>query len=260
MSKIPVLLIEDNRLLRERIASMLMRYSEFEVIECGEDGNALRQLKFRRPPPHVVLLNPGFEDGRGLQLMALLREEWPEAKAILMDILPDRADVVEFVKAGVRGFILKNAHEVDYVKTIKTVTEGSRVLPPILTGPLFTQIVKSALESGTRTQDNATQLTKREREIIDLISEGLGNKEIAARLHIATFTVKSHIHNILEKLALNSRLQIAAFARKAASGGFGKESASPADGGGLENRIGLQTAAPRRSDSTETGLGAGASP
>jgi two-component system, NarL family, nitrate/nitrite response regulator NarL len=212
MPKIPVLVIEDNRLLRGRIASMLMNQGDFDVIQCGEAGDTIRQMKVRRPQPRVVLLNPGFEDGQGLKLAALLREELPEAKAITMDILPDRTDVIQFVKAGVRGFILKNAREADYVKTIKTVAEGFNVLPPVLTGSLFTQIVESALESGVGTEGHPMPLTGREREIVDLISKGLGNKEIAAHLHIATFTVKSHIHSILEKLGFSSRLQIAVFA------------------------------------------------
>jgi DNA-binding NarL/FixJ family response regulator len=88
------------------------------------------------------------------------------------------------------------------------------VLPPALTNSLFTQIIESALKTGNGIPNNSIQLTNREREIVDLISEGLSNKEIAERLHIATYTAKSHIHNILEKLALNTRLQIAAFARR----------------------------------------------
>jgi two-component system, NarL family, nitrate/nitrite response regulator NarL len=212
MPKIPVSIIEDNRLLRDKITSMLTHQGDFNIIQCGEAGDAIRQMKVRRPQPRVVLLNPGFEDGQGLKLAALLREELPEAKAIVMDILPDRTDVIQFVKAGVCGFILKNAREADYVKTIKTVEEGFNVLPPVLTGSLFTRIVESALESGVGTQGYPVPLTGREREIVDLVSKGLGNKEIAAHLHIATFTVKSHIHSILEKLGFSSRLQIAVFA------------------------------------------------
>jgi two-component system, NarL family, nitrate/nitrite response regulator NarL len=230
MHKIPVVLIEENRLLREKIASMLKQHGVFEVLERGEGRDALRELKIESSPLRVVLLNPGFEEGRGLKLMALLREELPEAKPIVMDILPGHADVAEFVKAGACGFIMKDAREEDYFKTIETVAEGSKVLPPVLTGSLFTQIVQSALEGGGA-QDDLLQLTHREREIVDLISEGLGNKEIAARIHIATFTVKSHIHNILEKLALSSRLQIAAFARKEASERHANGHASRADGG-----------------------------
>ena len=88
------------------------------------------------------------------------------------------------------------------------------MLPPALTNSLFTQIIESALKTGNGIPNNSIQLTSREREVVALISEGLSKKELAERLHIATYTVKSHIHNILEKLALNTRLQIAAFIRK----------------------------------------------
>jgi DNA-binding NarL/FixJ family response regulator len=146
--------------------------------------------------------------------MSQLRDELPEAKVIAMDILPEQVDMIEFVQAGGAGFILKSAPMDDYIKTIKLVAGGTNVLPPVLTTSLFTQIVDSLLKSGGRIPDDAVKLTSREKEIVDLISEGLSNKEIAKRLHIATYTVKSHVHNILEKLALSTRLEIAAFARK----------------------------------------------
>ena len=82
-----------------------------------------------------------------------------------------------------------------------------------MTKSLFVQIVESALKKGNVLPAHATQLTKREQEIVDLISDGMSNKEIAQQLHIATFTVKSHVHNVLEKLDLSTRLQIAAFVR-----------------------------------------------
>jgi len=134
-------------------------------------------------------------------------------KIIAMDILPEYVDIVEFVKAGGCGFIMKDAPVDDYIKTIKSVAEGIKVLPPVLTKSLFTQIVESVLDSDKSAYDHSIQLTNREREIVNLISDGLSNKEIAEHLHIATFTVKSHVYNILEKLTLNTRLQIAAFAR-----------------------------------------------
>jgi DNA-binding NarL/FixJ family response regulator len=144
----------------------------------------------------------------------MLLEEVPAARIIAMDIFPEQLDIVEFVKAGGSGFILKNAPSNDYIKTIRAVAAGSKVLPPALTSSLFTQIIDSALKTGTGIPSNSIQLTAREREVVALISEGLSNKDIAERLHIATFTVKSHIHNILEKLALSTRLQIAAFVRR----------------------------------------------
>jgi DNA-binding NarL/FixJ family response regulator len=84
-----------------------------------------------------------------------------------------------------------------------------KILPPLLTGSLFTHVVEHALRKGKGTLPNAVRMTKREREIVVLIAEGMSNKEIALRLNLSIFTVKSHIHNILEKMALHSRLEIA---------------------------------------------------
>jgi DNA-binding NarL/FixJ family response regulator len=218
MAKIKILLIEDNRLLREGITTMLNEHGDFKVIAKSEDGDSVRQLKSLDASPDVVLLDLGLEKVNSFILMDLLQKEIPTAKIIAMDILPDHVDVVEFVKAGGSGFILKNAPLEDWIKTIKTVATGEKVLPPILTKSLFTQIVEVALKNGTDQHTDSVQFTHREREVVDLIAKGLGNKEIAESLHIATFTVKSHVHNILEKLALSTRLQIAAFASKEKSG------------------------------------------
>ncbi|MBI4720644.1 MAG: response regulator transcription factor [Chitinivibrionia bacterium] len=214
MDTIRVLLIEDNRLLRDGIAAMLNGNGGFEVVARSDDGDTIRELKNAGKAPDIVLLDLGLEKASSLKLMALLRDELPDARVIAMDILPEQVDMVEFVQAGGSGFILKSASADDYIKTIKAVAQGTNVLPSVLTTSLFTQIVESALKSGEGLPDDAIKLTQREREIVDLISEGMSNKEIAIRLHIATYTVKSHVHNILEKLALSSRLQIAAFARK----------------------------------------------
>jgi DNA-binding NarL/FixJ family response regulator len=218
MAKIQILLIEDNRLLREGIAAMLNRHGDFKVVARSEDDDAIRQLKSLSNPPDVVLLDLGLEKANSLRLMALLQKELPAARIIAMDILPEHVDIVEFVKAGGHGFILKNAPLEDWIKTIKTVAMGVKVLPPVLTNSLFTQIVEFALNNGKALPANSIQFTKREREVVDLIANGLSNKEIAESLHIATYTVKSHVHNILEKLELNTRLQIATFVHKEKSG------------------------------------------
>jgi DNA-binding NarL/FixJ family response regulator len=218
LAKIRILLIEDNRLLREGIAAMLNGHGDFEVVARSEDGDGVRQLKSMKKPPDVVLLDLGLEKVDSLKLMAQLQKELSEAKVIAMDILPDHVDIVEFVKAGGYGFILKNAPLNDWIKTIKTVATGAKVLPPVLTNSLFTQIIELALNSGKELLSNSIQFTHREREVVDLIAKGLSNKEIAESLHIATFTVKSHVHNILEKLALSTRLQIAAFVQNEKSG------------------------------------------
>jgi DNA-binding NarL/FixJ family response regulator len=114
---------------------------------------------------------------------------------------------------------MKDASFDDFFSTIRAVAGGAEVLPPALTNSLFSQIArKMAGRGGNVTRAlQAVRLTSRERQVIDLLGEGLSNKEIAARLRIAVHTVKSHVHNVLEKLALHSRLEVAAFSH--ASGG-----------------------------------------
>jgi DNA-binding NarL/FixJ family response regulator len=212
LEKLQILLIEDNRILREGITAMLENHGDFKVVARSEDGDAIRQLKSLNTQPNVVLLDLGLEKVNSLRLMALLQDELPKVKIIAMDIIPDHVDIVEFVKAGGSGFILKNAPLKDWIETIKIVASGEKALPRNLTQSLFTQIVELALKNGEGIPAESVQFTNREREVVDLIAQGRSNKEIAELLHIATFTVKSHVHNILEKLTLSTRLQIAAFA------------------------------------------------
>ena len=214
MTRTRVLLIEDNRLLREGIAAALEAHGDFRVIASGEDGDTVQALLEADEAPDVVLLDLGLEKANSLDLMRVLKSKLPQARIIAMDILPEQVDIIEFVEAGGSGFILKSASLQEYVDTIQAVARGEKVLPSRLTASLFTQIVDSALASEGGIPGNAVQLTPREKQIVDLISSGKSNKEIATQLHIATHTVKSHVHNILEKLALSSRLQIAAFTHR----------------------------------------------
>ena len=126
-----------------------------------------------------------------------------------MDLAPVQADILQYVKAGANGFILKDASLNDFLITIRTVAEGSTVLPPLLVDSLFSQIVEYAVREGKSKLKEAIRMTKREREVIGLLGEGMSNKEIGQKIHVSTYTVKSHIHNIMEKLALHTRLEIA---------------------------------------------------
>jgi DNA-binding NarL/FixJ family response regulator len=102
----------------------------------------------------------------------------------------------------------------DLVSTIRSVADGADVGPQALTGTLLSHIAQGTLAHRTAGVVETVRMTNREREIMNLIAEGLSNREIAERLNIAMYTVKSHVHNILEKLALHSRLQIAAFTHR----------------------------------------------
>lgn len=211
MSKpISLVLIDDNRLLREGLAGLIRKQPDFKVLAASADvEEALR--KVRETKPRVVLLDFGLEEHDSLRLTATVRQEVPEARVIVMGLLPLQEDVAAFVRAGASGFIMKDASLDDFLRTIRMVADGTDVLPPQLTGSLFSQIARQAVRGGAAPVLAGVRLTQRERQVIDLIGQGLSNKEIAAQLHIAIHTVKSHVHNVLEKLALHTRLEVAAF-------------------------------------------------
>ncbi len=171
--------------------------------------------ELREKQPRVVLIDAGLEERNSLHLARVIKREMTDAEVIVMDLLPTHEEIAQFVKAGVAGFILKDATWDDMVKTIRSVAAGARVLPPRLTGTLFSQIAEAAVLRGREEALSSAHLTEREREVMALIAAGLSNKEIAARLDIALYTVKSHVHNIMDKLALHTRLQIAAYSRGA---------------------------------------------
>jgi two-component system nitrate/nitrite response regulator NarL len=207
---IRVAIIEDNRLVREALTAMLNRLPDVRVVSAGgADSPTLAGTR-----PHVLLLDVGLRDQDSLRVAARLKEENPGARIIVMDVLPVNEEIKEFVNAGVSGFVLKNATFDEFVGTIRSVAAGTKVLPPLMTESLFAQIAREAGGQERAHVIEDVRMTPREREVIDLIGEGLSNKEIAQRLDIAAHTVKSHVRNVMEKLALHTRLQIAAYSRR----------------------------------------------
>lgn len=205
-----MVLIEDNRLLREGIANRLRAEPGFTVLTASADvDEALQQV--REASPNVILIDLGLPDHDGLHLTETIHAEVPAARVIMMGLVPDQEDVANYIRAGAAGFVMKTATFEEFFATIRSVAAGDEVLPAELTSSLFSQIATLALTSEPAPTREAVRLTPREREVVHLIGEGLSNVAIGERLHIAIHTVKSHVHNILEKLALRSRLEVAAF-------------------------------------------------
>lgn len=210
---IRVAILDDNRLLREGLSAMLDRLPDMRVVA----SMAAYATSLAETAAQVVLLDVGLLDQESLRVATALRDEMPDAKIIVMDLMPVHEEIMDFVNAGVSGFVLKDATLDEFLATIRAVACGEKVLPARMTESLFSQIVNDA---GARHGDieaevlEDVRMTRREREVIDLIGEGLSNKEIAQRLNIAAHTVKSHVRNVMEKLALHTRLQIAAYSRR----------------------------------------------
>lgn len=214
------MLVEDNRLLREGLVAVLTA-GGLRVHALSRVGReALRVMGRGRPA--LVLLDSALPGA--LSFVEELSRVSPRTRVIVMGLLPAHEEFVPFVRAGVAGFILKDATGQEFVDTILAVASGRSVLPSVMTTTLFSYVAAQAAARARRWPRAAARMTARERQVIGLIAEGLSNKEIASRLRIATHTVKSHVHNILEKLALHSRLEVAAFA-------FDQPRASPSAGG-----------------------------
>ena len=209
-AKIRLLLIEDNKILRSGMAALLKPHLDINIVSTSGNSESTI-LQIHKLKPNVIHIDLGLRSRNSLHMVEAVKKEFPESKLIVMDLVPVHADILQFIKAGASGFILKNATLDEFLATIRSVSEGEKVLPENLTDSLFTQIIEFAIKKGNVRVKDAVKMTKREKEIIVLISDALTNKEIATKLNISAFTVKSHVHNILEKLALHSRLEVANF-------------------------------------------------
>ncbi len=194
---------------------MLKKEPDINVAAAFGDSNFSPE-KISELKPNIVLLDLGLANQNSLELVKYLKAENSDIKVIAMDLVPIQEDIMRYVEAGVSGFILKDASIAEFTKTIRSVAGGEKVLPPTMTGSLFSQIMDYGVnELGPSELIQSVRMTRREREIVELIAEGLANKEIAYKLNLSIYTVKSHVHNILEKMALNSRVQIAIHAHSA---------------------------------------------
>ncbi len=210
---IRVFIADDNRLLREGLVSMLSEQEDMSVIGTAPGGDeALRQIKNLRP--EVALIDIGMPDKDGIEVTRSLHQEMPEVKVVILGMIDLTEEIMACIEAGAVGYVLKEASFEHLAETIRSVYRGESNISPQMTASLFTRIAELASQRMPKLAESSVKLTGRELEIINLIAEGLSNKEIARRLFIETQTVKNHIHNILDKLQLYNRLEAVQYARE----------------------------------------------
>jgi len=210
-------LVEDSRLARDQLAALLDAEPHLEVVATAPSA-ATGLTLVHESRPDVALVDAALADHDGHRWFQRARTGAPGARVVLMNVRPARDDIVGFIEAGADGFILNDADAEEIVGTIRQVAQGIPVLPARLTSTLFSHLAGLGVARTAREAPGASvRLTTREREVIELIADGRANKEIARRLGITTHTVKCHVHHILGKLDLHSRLQLAAHAHQAAA-------------------------------------------
>ena len=212
---VSVALIDDNLLVRAGLTSILSELPDIQVVAAVSRADT---SLVAAADPDVVLLDLAPGDAHDLAVVERVRREVPDSRIIVMGLLPDDEDLLDVIQAGVSGFALAEATPEDLLDTIRSVVSGRSVLPHQVAGALFTEIADHGAPTSGPEATEGVQLTPRQREVIELISEGMSNKKIAAELHISVHTVKSHIRHIMKKLDLNTRLQISAWAHDEEAG------------------------------------------
>jgi two-component system, NarL family, nitrate/nitrite response regulator NarL len=210
MKRIRVLIIDDHTLFRSGIKLLLQRQSGIEVV--GEAGDVLEGVKLaKRLKPDVILQDLNMPGTSGLQAIPLLREEAPQAQVIMLTVSEDADDLLDALRVGARGYLLKNIDTTFLVDSICRAAAGESVMSPQMAGKLAEAMLSKPRE-GLATSQEVSRLTPREREIIVMLAGGTSNKEIARALDLAESTVKIHVQGILRKLNLTSRVQAAVYA------------------------------------------------
>ena len=209
-SPIRILLVDDHTLFRMGVASLLSAESGFEVIGEAADGQEAIE-KARRLMPDLVLMDLSMPGVDGLEATRRLKEELPYVRIVILTVSDHAGDLFEAIKSGAQGYLLKTIDPHTFFETLRGAVNGGAVISPEMATKLVTEFSKLA---GGAAESLAPQaiLSPRETEVLDLITHGKSNKEIAAALGIAEVTVKNHMRNILEKLHLENRVQAAAFA------------------------------------------------
>lgn len=193
--KIRVMLADDHGILREGVRSILQRDEELEVVaEAGESNEVVEIVATAKPDVLVLdLVMPGLE---GLEVFRLVREQSPETKILVFSGYMSDELIVQCLQAGAKGYLAKTAKSSDLVGAIKVVNSGG---------------VWAEQRMMAKALDKSPTVTKRELDIIRLVSEGLRNKEIADKLGISEKTVKAHMHSVFKKLNVEHRLQVALY-------------------------------------------------
>ena len=202
---IRVFLLDDHEIVRRGLVDLLGSTTDFLVVgEAGTAGEALRRIPAAHPD--VAILDARLPDGNGIDVCREIRSAHPEVRCLILTSYDDDEALFAAVMAGASGYLLKQIGGLSLTDAVRAVAAGRSLMDPAVTGKLLDRL-RHPLQPDPR----VSQLTARERDILDLIAEGLSNKEIGARLFLAEKTVKNYVSSLLSKLHMQRRTQAAVF-------------------------------------------------
>jgi DNA-binding NarL/FixJ family response regulator len=203
-----VYLVDDAELTRRGIVDLLRGNDEFTIVgEAGNAAEALAQLPLLRPD--VAVIEPKLPDGSGIDVCREIRLRVPEVNILMLSTQDSDDALFDSIIAGAAGYLLKNIKGADLIENLRTVAAGRSLLDPSVTSRVLQR-----LREGNAREERLGKLTDQERRILELIGEGLTNRQIAEEIHLAEKTVKNYVSNMLAKLGMERRTQAAAYAAR----------------------------------------------
>ena len=202
---IRVFLLDDHEVVRRGLATMLGAVPDFEVVgEAGTAEQALARIPATRPD--VAVLDARLPDGSGIDVCREIRAAMPSTYCMILTSYDDQDAVLASVLANASGYVLKEVRGNTLVDSIRQVAMGRSLIPPEVIAQVMERV-----RNGTPEESRLAALSQREREVLDLIAEGLTNKQIGERLFLAEKTVKNYVSSLLAKLGMERRTQAAVY-------------------------------------------------
>ncbi len=209
-SPIRILLVDDHGLFREGIASLLTAERGFEVV--GQAGDGLEALaRARELMPDVILMDISMPGMNGLEATRRIKAVLPYIRIVILTVSEEDQNLFEAIKSGAQGYLMKKIETKALFSTLRGVVQGEASVSRIMAGKILDEFARQAMQPPAVSLPG-TELSPREKKVLEMVAQGKTNKEIAAALAIAENTVKSYVKNILEKLHLENRVQAATFA------------------------------------------------
>jgi two-component system nitrate/nitrite response regulator NarL len=210
MQPTKVLIVDDHALLRQGVRNTIEPQEDFEVVGEAEDG-AEALAKAKELKPDLILMDISMPHGNGLEALSAIKRELPDVKIIMLTVHDKDENLLEAIKRGAEGFLSKNVRAKALLDSLRGAMRGEAAISRHMAGKILKEFTRLAEIEDKKTPG---QLTPREKEVLQKLSEGLSNKEIGLSLCISENTVKVHVKNILRKLHLQNRTEAAAYARR----------------------------------------------
>ena len=205
--KLKVLLVDDHEVVRQGLKTLLEAESDIEVVAEADSGRSAVDSA-RTYKPDVVVMDVRMPDGSGVEACRDIRDEDPDIQVIMLTSFSDDEALFNSIMAGAAGFVLKQIRGRDLVEAIRTVGAGQSLLDPGVTKRVLERLRKAKFDEK---DPKLARLSPQEERILDMVGEGLTNKEIAVRIHLSDKTVKNYVSTILQKLEVARRAEAASY-------------------------------------------------